>query len=227
MYLWIITKNVNPIIRCNAENICGEHIHLVNYILENNKDVSNLEELISYLDINKVNYKLKEKESPVSNKVLNLTQKHFVDNLLKDSDNKAFQYLTKNRGYSEEDIKDMGLGYFKSLKDLDNFLLETKINTNSIMKSFSRTIDYKGNIRINTSTEGITIPVRDKDGTIKYFVIRNITESSENKYLLPKSARRIIPFNVNNIKVNTKKDSKDIDLIIVEGYFDQGCSMLC
>jgi DNA primase catalytic core len=113
-------------------------------------------------------------------------------------------YLS-SRGYSDEDIKAMELGYIPDQEKLFKYLLS---------KGYSQSLIDEV-VKLNKgigSTHRLTIPYRS-GGSIKGFVFRTVVKA-EPKYLLSTGLRRGEGFfNISSLK-------GDKDLIVVEGYLD-------
>jgi DNA primase catalytic core len=113
-------------------------------------------------------------------------------------------YLS-SRGYSEEDIRAMELGYIPDQDKLFKHLL-SKGYSQSLIDEVVKL--HKG----IGSTHRLTLPYRS-GGSIKGFVIRTVV-NAEPKYLLSTELKRGEGFfNISSLK-------GDKDLIIVEGYLD-------
>ena len=116
------------------------------------------------------------------------------------------EYLA-SRGYTEQDIEAMDLGYIPSQKKLNDYLLGKGYSQEDIDKAINLKIDT----RIGSS-HSLTIPYRS-GGTIRGFKFRttgNTTPKYLNSYGLPKGESL---FNLKGIR-------GDKDLIIVEGELD-------
>ena len=128
------------------------------------------------------------------------------------SDSKKAQevktYLLE-RGYTEKDIEQMGLGYIPSQKQLFTYLTETKGHDKATVED-TINLHHKG---IGT-TNVLTIPYRDPVSRIKGIGVRAIDPDPENKYLYSSGEwKSEILFNLRAVK-------GDKDLIVVEGLLD-------
>jgi len=113
-------------------------------------------------------------------------------------------YLS-SRGYSDEDIKAMELGYIPDQDKLFKYLLSKKHSQSLI----DETVKLNKGIG---STHRLTIPYRS-GGSIKGFIVRTVVKA-EPKYLLSTGLKRGESFfNISALK-------GDKDLIVVEGYLD-------
>jgi DNA primase catalytic core len=113
-------------------------------------------------------------------------------------------YLS-SRGYSDEDVKAMELGYIPDQDKLFKYLLS---------KGYSQSLIDEV-VKLNKgigSTHRLTIPYRS-GGSIKGFIVRTVVKA-EPKYLLSTGLKRGESFfNISALK-------GDKDLIVVEGYLD-------
>lgn len=143
------------------------------------------------------------------NDIFKASLTYFKEELFKDSGVEGLDYL-KSRGYTEEEIKDMSLGYYTSISSLQNFLVNTvnKNNTNNIINKAKE---------LGLFTEGlgsdykITIPYKDNMGKIKGYIVRAINKiDPKYKYTYGLSLDNL--FNINR--------ASQKDLIIVEGFLD-------
>jgi DNA primase catalytic core len=114
-------------------------------------------------------------------------------------------YLS-SRGYSNEDVKAMELGYIPSQEALTTYLTETRKHDKNTVEEV---------VKLNRgigSTHRLIIPYRS-GGAIKGFIVRATGEATP-KYLLSTNLERGKGFfNISPLK-------GDKDLIIVEGYLD-------
>ena len=113
-------------------------------------------------------------------------------------------YLS-SRGYSDEDIRAMELGYIPDQDKLFNELLR-RGHSQSLIDEVVKL--HKG----IGSTHRLTIPYRS-GGSVKGFIVRTVVKA-EPKYLLSTGLKRGEGFfNISSLK-------GDKDLVIVEGYLD-------
>jgi hypothetical protein len=117
-----------------------------------------------------------------------------------------FEDLKDNRGYSNEDIKAMELGFIPSQERLNKYLL-SKGHSQSLIDEV---------IKLNTAigdTHNITIPYRS-GGLLKGFKFRTALNDITPKYLNSSGLDRLGGFfNLSGLK-------GDKDLVIVEGELD-------
>jgi len=118
------------------------------------------------------------------------------------------EYLTKGRGYSQELVEAMGLGFIPSQNKLRAYLVETKKHSPEQADEFIKPLN-KG----IGSTHRLSIPHRS-GGTLKGFKFRAIGSGAEPKYL-----------NSTGLKVgesffNLRALQGHKDLVIVEGELD-------
>ncbi len=124
---------------------------------------------------------------------------------------KTLKYLM-DRGYSEEEIKSMELGFFPSQKNVETYLLKKDYNKNDI---YSMGLNTRG----FGTTHKVVIPYRDPVGRLKGFTVRAIKDEVKPKYLNSSKLRRDTLFNLNAAR-------GEKDLIVVESYLDALISTL-
>ena len=118
------------------------------------------------------------------------------------------EYLEKNRGYSEANIKDMELGFIPSQDKLYKYLTETK-------KHKKEEVDNALSLHKGIGESHIlTIPYREPSGQIRGFIVRTIKEGIEPKYYYSTGLKK------EDLLFNLKAIRGDKDLIIVEGLLD-------
>ncbi len=135
----------------------------------------------------------------------------FVSALQDPAAEKCRAYL-KQRGYSESEVKEMGIGFLTSQDSLKVYLSEKGFTLDD------STIKLTGAIG---KTHQLTITYRDPSGRVKGIAARNIQHKEDSrigKYLYSsnigdESLKRDILFNLSTI-------SGDRDLVVVEGLFD-------
>lgn len=113
-------------------------------------------------------------------------------------------YLS-SRGYSDEDVKAMELGYIPDQDKLFKYLLS---------KGYSQSLIDEV-VKLNKaigSTHNLTIPFRS-GGSIKGFIVRTVV-GAEPKYLVSTGLKRGEQF------FNLTALKGDKDLVVVEGYLD-------
>ena len=112
---------------------------------------------------------------------------------------RALYYLISKRGYTEEEIKAMELGFVPFKKVL-------KKNLGDLFKSLGLNVKGFG------ETHTIVIPCRDPEGRIKGFVVRRL-DNERPKYIYSKGTEFDTLFNLNRAR-------GEKHCIVVEGYFD-------
>jgi len=127
---------------------------------------------------------------------------------LKTSPNaKAVKEYLQGRGYSEEDIEAMELGFIPSQDKLYKYLTETKKHSEEEANKALKL--HKG----IGETHVLTIPYREASGQIRGFIVRTI-QSIEPKYYYSTGLKK------DDILFNLKAIRGDKDLVIVEGLLD-------
>jgi DNA primase len=123
----------------------------------------------------------------------------FKAQLFKPKGRHALNYLMEKRGYSQEEIEAMELGFFP-------FKKEAKKHLGDLLESLGLNVKGLG------KTHKIVIPYRDPEGKIKGFIVRRL-DSERPKYVYTKETDRDTFFNLHQARTEKK-------LIVVEGYFD-------
>ena len=139
--------------------------------------------------------------------LLDLCNKHFIDNL--NDPKKAIEVVTylQSRGFTVEDAKAMEIGLISSQSDLILYLKKNGYSEELINK----TLDLKTDTRIG-STHKLTIPFRS-GGALKGFKFRTIGDTHP-KYINSKD------LDINGGFFNLLPIKGDKDITIVEGEFD-------
>lgn len=205
----VITKKVPGIILEQG----GETISIINYIMRRDglSFYETLKKLAATVKINfpedhsfnSENYQKQKEELSIQEECANYFSWCLHNST---SAKKTIAYLN-NRGYSIDDIKIMGLGYFPGQKNLHAFLIK-KGYTEYVIENF---IHFKKDSRIGESHR-LAIPYYS-GGVIKGFKFRAIDDASP-KYLNSHGLDRMGGF----FNVSALKGSKD--LVIVEGELD-------
>lgn len=120
---------------------------------------------------------------------------------------KVRTYLT-GRGYTQEDITALELGYIPSQDQLYKYLTETKKHNKETVE---KTIELNSGIG---SSHLLTIPYREPVGRIKGIVARSIKPDTEPKYFYSTGLKR------DEFLFNLRAVKGDKDLVIVEGLLD-------
>ena len=139
--------------------------------------------------------------------LLELCNKHFIDNL--NDPKKAIEVVTylQSRGFTVEDAKAMEVGCISSQSDLILYLKKNGYSEELI----NETLDLKTDTRIG-STHKLTIPFRS-GGALKGFKFRTIGDTHP-KYINSKD------LDINGGFFNLLPIKGDKDITIVEGEFD-------
>ena len=118
----------------------------------------------------------------------------------------VYNYLTKKRGYSEEIIYRMGVGYADSAlkRNINKILSQIAERKGETYKPFSHGAEYS-----------LLITHRDINGRIQGFKFRDITGTKETKYLNTPGLRK-----GTYLFSKTRIDNNVEDLILVEGELD-------
>lgn len=206
-----IYKDSNVIV-CNRLNKCGYVKSLWDFIQESNNysNAQTLEELAKIanyeLPKNEYNYEKFEKNKEKTN-ILETALSYFIFLLWNDKESKALNYL-KSRGYDEEDIKLMELGYVPSYEKTLNYLIKKNYKKEDIEQVFKW-------LKLNDNNYKLVIPLKDKLGNLTALFGRIIEKKDLEKYKPISEAEKIKDdfFNIHNAK-------KEKRITIVEGYLD-------
>ncbi|MFN4152243.1 MAG: toprim domain-containing protein, partial [Candidatus Sericytochromatia bacterium] len=202
-------------INCNRVNNCSYSKSIWDYVQEN-QGLSNQETLKYLADLS--NYQLKN-ENYDEDKYLKFKEKgnllekalNFMKNSLWNQGKEILDYL-KTRGYKEEEIKLMEVGYFPEQKTLQEYLKQEGFSTDLINNSGLNT---KG---MGTSHK-LAIPYRDSNGVLKGFIVRSLLNDSELEEIKEKKYKYTYGLEKDSL-FNIHQAKKSKDLIIVEGYLD-------
>jgi len=204
-----IYKNGTWII-CNRRDKCGFSQSLWGYVqssrkLSNQKTLRELAGLAGYTlpDLDPEAVERLERARAQAN-AWESSLDYFRAQLWEEKGRAVRDYL-KGRGYSENEIRGMELGFFTSVKDLAAHLKSKGIKEDQagpVLKALE-------NI---TKAHKLVIAYRDPAGRIKGFIVR-ATDGTEPKYLYTLGLKRDAPFNLDRARGHS-------ELIVVEGYLD-------
>ncbi|RZI47172.1 Ti-type conjugative transfer relaxase TraA [Rickettsiales endosymbiont of Peranema trichophorum] len=151
-----------------------------------------------------------KEELEISKETWDLMYKYSLDAIQRPN-NRAMKYLKEVRGYSEENVRDCGLGYLFSKKKLMEYLSSQGVSTKERLDM------WKCLGVIGSNMHHIVIPLHNKEGAIVGVVGRDIEHTKESKYgkyVYSKGAMKETPM-VGLREVDIKEP-----LIIVEGFLD-------
>ena len=203
-------------IKCNRRNNCGREISIWDYVqkkytTENNKET--LEKLASLAGVELP--KLSEQDLIVIDKsqktssLINTVQSYFIEQLWSSVGVKALEYLTKSRGYTEDQIKIMGIGFNPGYQQTHVHLLNNHALLTANVTDKLNFIEYRDN-------HPITFLHRDIHGKPLTIWGRTLQQDEKDKYKPYSNSTKETPFNL-------YKSRNLNDQILVEGYF---CSMI-
>ena len=203
-------------IKCSRLNKCGYAQSLWDYI-QNTKGLTNQETLMELARL--AGYTLPELEGYSEEKaqkareranILEVALEYFKAQLWRTERGKeAIDYL-KGRGYSEEEIKDMELGFYPSQKELEAYIIN-RVSTVSIVNTL-KAFGLTGKDKRLGDTHKVVIPYRDPAGRLKGFIVRTVAKA-EPKYLFTYGLEKDTLFNLHEAR------GQDT-LIVVEGFLD-------
>lgn len=152
--------------------------------------------------------------------IMNLAQKFFQNNLRTTVGKEALKYL-KDRGLTDEIIKEFGIGLSLDSNDSLYNLLNKKNYDNKKLLDIGLINDINGKIH-DMFARRITFPLWDKDGNIVGFSARIYRgEKDVSKYMNSRESKIFKKgetlYNYHNARDAAKRDKK---IIVVEGFMD-------
>ena len=204
------------VMHCNRKNKCGKNIHIWKYIKDSRGLSSNFEVFKILAD--SANYTLPELNSDEMlriedaikrNNLIEEAQDFFKENLWYPIGKDFLKYLLEERGYSQEDIRLMNLGFNPGYADTCKYLID---------KGYSKErFDEVFKWIASRDTHKLTIPYRNHKGNLINIYGRinpGLNEEEHGgKYMPYGAASKACPFNM--YKVHGASE-----IIIVEGYLD-------
>ena len=153
-------------------------------------------------------------------KIMDLSQKFFVNNLKTSFGKEATKYLNE-RGISEDIIKEFGIGLSLDTNDSLYQLLSKKGYSTSQLDAIGLISNSNGDI-YDMFTRRITFPLWDKDGKIVGFSARIYRgEKNVSKYMNSRETKIFRKgetlYNYHNAKDAAKREK---EIIVVEGFMD-------
>jgi len=188
----------------------GEILSLVDYVIRRDnvefiQAVKTLADVVGLQlpngDLNQEDYKRYKEQATI----LEDCNSYFVYCLENSTGADEVRAYLSYRGYSDEEVKDMELGYIPDQDKLFKYL-ETKGHSKELIDEVVKLNKGIG------STHKLTIPYRS-GGSLKGFVVRTVV-NAEPKYLVSTGLKRGESF------FNILPLKGDKDLVIVEGYLD-------
>lgn len=204
------------VIKCNRKDKCSFSQSLWEYIQSKEK-LSNLDTLKELARL--AHYNLPSlrgysdetaRESQARASLMETALDFFNVQLWTTAGGKRVLAYLKDRGYSEEEIRDMELGYYPHPEDLQDYLLNKGYSVNIIKNNGLKTKGFG-------KTHILAIPYRDPVGRIKGFIVRSLLSDDklkgEGKYKYSFGVEKDTLFNLHEAR-------GEKTLIIVEGYLD-------
>ncbi len=188
------------------------NISLWNYI-QGDKGLSNQDTLKALAEMAGVALPktggLSEEELEANRKresLLEAAQAYFTGELFKDGGKEVLKYLKEIRKYTEDEIKEMGLGFYPDPGSLEKHLAEKGHDPETINAAGLKT----GGFGI---THRLTIPYRYPAGDLKGFICRTLSLDVKPKYKNPAGVKMDTP-------INQDRAGRIKRLTIVEGPLD-------
>jgi DNA primase catalytic core len=147
----------------------------------------------------------KEVDSKLIKTILEFSQKNLVR-----KNNEVLAYLKKERGYSQDTIKKMELGYINSKAALGAYLRKLGFSNDKVKEAYTM-------LHLIGKSHTLIIPYKDKEGNPVGFAGRNINHdvnSNIGKYLYTKG------LSINSTLLNIHNVKKGAEIIVVEGVLD-------
>lgn len=198
-------------IKCNRANECNYSSSLWDYVSAKNGSTSSRETLQALADL--AGYTLpstlnpealeRVKQAQDRQSKLEIGQAYLEAQLFSDSGKKELDYL-HGRGYSDDDIKAMGLGKIPALSALDAYTADNVNNVNTKIAEL-HTAGYG-------TTHTLSIPFRDSKGRLIGWSVRSIS-GAERKYKYSQGLDSGILFNL-------YANREESELVIVESPID-------
>jgi DNA primase len=203
-------------IKCSRLNRCGYAQSLWDYI-QNTKGLTNQETLgelarLAGYTLPKLEGYSEEKAEKARERanILEVALEYFKAQLWRTERGKEAMNYLKGRGYLEEEIKDMELGFYPSQKQLESYIIN-RVSTVSIVNTLN-TFGLTGKDKRLGDTHRVVIPYRDPVGRLKGFIVRTLLKT-EPKYLFTYGVENDTLFNLHEAR------GQDT-LILVDGFFD-------
>ena len=188
----------------------GDRLSLIDYVMRrDNADIRTAVETLSgkvgmTLPKSDSDYEGFKKDKEVTS-ILEECREYFSHLLETSPEAKDVRGYLSSRGYSTDEVKEMGLGFIPHQDKLKAYLKTKGYDQSKINEA----IQLHPGIGV---THHLSIPFR-AGGVIKGFVIRRKSDEVNPKYLVSSFNRGEYLFNVSPVK-------GDKDLVVVEGYLD-------
>lgn len=199
-------------IQCNRNINCGQKTTLWNYVQNKNNygQQETLKELASLANVylpattnGKDFQQLCDKQ--IEENLLTQVLAFYKKQLFEECGKTILEYLTKERGYSINDIQKMELGYNPGHKATLEFL-KTKAFLPSDIERALKFLEFRDD-------HPLVFPYRDKFRQITSLWGRTLDRNTDKKYLPYSDTKKDFPFNIDKT-FNAK------ELVAVEGFFD-------
>jgi DNA primase catalytic core len=185
----------------------GENLSLIDYVMRRDnvefpQALKTLSDVIGLTPPNQLD-PVAHKSFVKKQNLLEEANGYFIESL---QGSESIKDYLASRGYTQEDIKTMELGYIPDQESLHKHLERKGFTKEEIKEGLNLNKDIG-------STNRLSIPFRS-GGNLKGFVFRATEEGAKMKYLNSTGLQRTESFfNISSLK-------GDKDLIVVEGYLD-------
>lgn len=204
--------------------VCGAHGNVFNFVM--NYEHKSFKEVLKMfadrlgvaLDIG--NYQEKKIDSKITSmyEIYDFASKYYQNNLLTKEGSDALIYL-KNRGFTDEVIKEFGIGV--SLKNRLVQIYKAKKYSNELLVDSGICTINDSNVVHDTFIDRIMFPLYDLDGKVIAFSGRIYRSDSNAKYVNSKESdifkKGNLLYNYHRAKEFARKKNS---IIIVEGFMD-------
>ncbi|MBC7474394.1 MAG: toprim domain-containing protein, partial [Candidatus Sericytochromatia bacterium] len=203
-------------INCNRLNNCSYSKSIWDYVQERN-GFTNRETLVELARLSGVNLPEnnysdeKYSEARETSNVLEKSLNYMKSLLWQEQGKPALDYLLK-RGYTTDEIKVMELGFYPSLKSLEEYLLNNGSIYNAINNSGLKTKGFG-------TTHQLVIPYRDSVGMLKGFIVRSLLSNEELEEINEKKYKYSYGIEKDTL-FNLYQTRHLREITIVEGYLD-------
>ncbi len=197
-------------IRCNRLNQCGYSQNLWDYIqttkgLDNQGTLKELARLADYTLPDSNGYTEEAQRAKNRANVLESVLGFFKSQLWAEEDRKTLNYLRKDRGFTEDEIRDMSIGLYPSQKAVRDYLVKEGYTPDAINDAGLKTEGFG-------FTHKMVIPYRDVAGRMKGIIARALDNRVKPRYKVSSGTERDTLFNL--------YEAREQELVVVEDYLD-------
>ncbi|MDK9699872.1 MAG: toprim domain-containing protein [bacterium] len=201
----------STVIQCNRLNKCGARVSLWDYYQQktsaSNREVLQEFARLAGVPLTRSAYSEEQwRNAQLRAKVMEAAHALFQKSLWESAGKPTLTYL-RTRGYSDEEIRSMGLGCYVPREALKVHLVNCGYEVNIVNVT---EFGLSTNPRLG-KTHTLAIPYRDPVGRLKGFIVRTIG-SDDPKYLFTAGVEKSSLFNL--------RGQKSSEIIVTEGFLD-------